>query len=101
MAYLRQLPADTMIYTNEPGAVYLYVGRGAVVLPQRSDSATGVSLETDFERGVVAMQQDIRAGNAVLALFDQNETVAGDAPALTEGLSLDFKAQGDSIYAKP
>ena len=33
MAYLRDLPDDVSIYTNEPAAVYLYVGRGANVCP--------------------------------------------------------------------
>jgi hypothetical protein len=100
MEYLRELPKDVRIYTNEPGAVYLYVERGAVVLPERYDSARGLALE-GFEDGVAAMQQEINAGKAVLALFDHGENVAGDAEALAKGLHLAFKAQGDSIYTKP
>jgi hypothetical protein len=100
MEYLRELPKDVRIYTNEPGAVYLYVERGAVVLPERYDSARGLALE-GFEDGVAAMQQEINAGKAVLALFDHGENVAGDAEALAKGLHLAFKAQGDAIYTKP
>jgi hypothetical protein len=100
MAYLRELPKDVRIYTNEPGAVYLYVERGAVVLPERFDSARGLALE-GFEDGVAAMQQEINAGKAVLALFDHGENVAGDAEALAKGLHLAFKAQGDAIYTQP
>jgi 4-amino-4-deoxy-L-arabinose transferase-like glycosyltransferase len=100
MAYLRNLPASVKIYTNEPGAVYLYVGRGAVILPYRYDSARGVALE-GFEDGVASMQTEINEGKAVLALFDHGENIAGDAQALSEGLHLAFKAQGDSIYTKP
>ncbi len=40
--FLRELPPDVMIYTNEPGAVYLYTGRGSYVLPDRFDSATAL-----------------------------------------------------------
>ncbi len=42
MAYLRELPPDVHIYTDEPGAVYLYTGRGNYVLPDRYDSATAL-----------------------------------------------------------
>ena len=100
MAYLRDLPADIRIFTNEPGAVYLYTGRGAVVLPYRYDAAAGIAVE-GFESGVAAMQQEVNAGEAVLALFDHGENIAGDAQALTEGLHLAFKAQGDAIYTRP
>jgi len=100
MAYLRDLPADIKIYTNEPGAVYLYVRRGTVVLPDRYDSVTGMTRDSDFEKNLAIMQQEIQAGKAVLVLFDRGENVAEDVPALTEGLTVTFKAQGDFIYSK-
>jgi len=100
MAYLRDLPDDIKIYTNEPGAVYLYVERGAVVLPDRFDAATTI-VRDDFEAGVKTMQAEINAGEAVLVLFDQGDNVAADVPALTDGLHLTFQAQNDSIYTKP
>src|SRR6185436_850184 len=98
MAYLRDLPADIKIYTNEPGAVYLYVERGAVVLPDRYDAATGLTRETDFEKNLAVMQSEINSGKAVLALFDHGENVANDVSALTKGFHLAYKAQGDFIY---
>jgi len=101
MAYLRELPASVKIYTNEPGAVYLYTERGALVLPDRYDSARGIDRSADFEKGLIVMQQEINSGVAVLALFDHGENIAADVPALTEGLHLVFKAQGDLIYEKP
>lgn len=97
MAFLRGLPKDVMIYTNEPGAVYLYTGRGGYVLPDRVDSAT-LAVHTNFETGVAAMQADINHGKAVLALFDHGDNVAQDVPALTSGLYLAHKSSGDSIY---
>jgi hypothetical protein len=101
MAYLRDLPSEIKIYTNEPGAVYLYVNRGAVVLPDRYDTATGLTHETDFEKNLTAMQAEINTGKAVLVLFDHGENVANDVPALTHNLHLAYKAQGDFIYTKP
>jgi 4-amino-4-deoxy-L-arabinose transferase-like glycosyltransferase len=101
MAFLRELPDDMMIFTNEPGAVYLYTGRGCYVLPDRFDSATAL-VRTNFEEGVDAMQDYINSGQAVLALFDEGENVSQDVSALTAGLYLAHKSAGDEIYtAKP
>ncbi len=97
MAYLRELPGDVMIYTNEPAAVYLYVGRGARVLPYRYDAVT-TQERTDFEEGVAFMQKEINDGRAVLALFDEGDNVAKDVDAIIHGLHLTHKSQGDSIY---
>jgi len=101
MAYLRDLPEDIKIYTNEPGAVYLYVERGAVVLPDRFDSATALARETDFEKNLTIMQAEIDAGQAVLALFDHGANIAEDVPTLTAGLHLAYKSAGDFIYTQP
>src|SRR5215216_4168192 len=91
MAFLRDLPEDVMIYTNEPGAVYLYTGRGGYVLPDRVDSAT-TQVHTNFEKGLAAMQSDINQGKAVLAIFSHGDNVSKDVPALTAGLYLAHKS---------
>jgi hypothetical protein len=97
MAYLRDLPPDVDIYTNEPAAVYLYVGRGAKVLPSRYDSAT-TQERSGFDEGVLRMQDEINNGLAVMALFDGGDKVASDLDKLTDGLHNALKTQGDSIY---
>jgi len=97
MAYLRELPEDVMIYTNEPGAVYLYTGRGSYVLPDRFDSATA-QIRAGFDQGVITMQNEINTGRAVLALFDGGDNVPEDSPILIEGLYLAHKSAGDEIY---
>ena len=97
MAYLRKLPDDVMIYTNEPGAVYLYMGRGTYVLPDRYDTATAQA-RPGFEAGVTQMQADINSGKAVLALFDGGDNVPEDVPVLIKDLHLAHKSAGDAIY---
>ena len=87
MAYLRKLPDDIMIYTNEPAAVYLYVGRGTRVLPYRYDAVT-LQERTGFDESVARMQNEINAGSAVLALFDNGDNVAKDVDAIIHGLHL-------------
>ena len=99
MDYLRDLPEDVKIYTNEPGAVYLYTGRGAYVLPDRFDTATA-QMRAGFEEGVIRMQSEIRDGTAVLALFDGGDNAPQDIPLLIEGLHLEHKSAGDEIYTK-
>ena len=99
MAFLRELPDDVAIFTNEPGAVYLYTGRGSFVLPSGYDSARAESIP-GFEDGVARMQVEINAGRAVLVIFDDGANIAGEVEALTEGLNLALKSQGDSIYTK-
>ena len=99
MAYLRDLPEDVEIFTNEPGAVYLYTGRGAYVLPSGYDSARAEFLP-GFEEGVARMQDEINAGRAVLALFDHGENLANEADALSEGLFLAHRSAGDFIYTE-
>jgi hypothetical protein len=97
MDYLRELPPDLRIYTDEPGAVYLYTGRGNYVLPDRYDSATALPRE-GFEQSLEQMKNEILGGKAVLALFQGGEVNNEDAALLSEGLYLAHKSSGDEIY---
>ncbi len=57
---LEQLPPDTLILTNEPGAVYLYTGRVAGVLPRE-------------EGGISQIKALVLEGKIVLVLFRVNK----------------------------
>ena len=100
MAYLRELPENISIYTNEPAAVYLYAGRGARVLPTRYDSATAQE-RTGYEESLLAVQNDVIQGRAVVALFDGNDNVSNDVKTMAENLHLGYKGQGDVVYIRP
>ena len=100
MDYLRTLPADIAIYTNEPGAVYLYTGRGCRVLPERVDPVTGLAWD-NFDEGVAFVRNDVRSGYAVLVLFDVDSEDAADYELLTDGLYLIMKSGGDAVYYAP
>ncbi len=97
MVFLRSLPSSIRIYTNEPGAVYLYTRRGAYVLPDHFDPVTAEP-RSGFQRGVTEMQADIQAGRAVLALFGTANMGPGDAQILSSGLYLAHKSAGDEVY---
>jgi hypothetical protein len=97
MDFLNELPKDIRIYTDEPGAVYLYTGRGNYVLPDRYDSATALARE-GFEEGLENMRIEILEGRAVLAIFEGGEVNNQDAALFSEGLYLAHKSSGDEIY---
>jgi len=97
MAYLRDLPPDTHIYTDEPGAVYLYTGRGNYVLPDRYDSATALPRE-GFDENFKHMRDEILEGKAVLAIFQGGEVDNQDVTLFSEGLYLAHKSSGDEIF---
>jgi 4-amino-4-deoxy-L-arabinose transferase-like glycosyltransferase len=97
MAFLRTLPPKVIIYTNQPPAVYLYTGRGVYVLPDRFDPVTAEA-RPGFDQGVTKMQAQIKAGQAVLALFSGDEPSAADAALMSSGLTLAQKSAGDEVY---
>ena len=97
MEFLRALPDDVSIYTNEPGAVYLYAEAACYVLPDKVDPVTAQE-RPGFEDGVQELQAEVLAGRAVLALFSGGDTPAEEAEALRAGLQLIHKSGGAEIY---
>ncbi|OGO75540.1 MAG: hypothetical protein A3K45_00490 [Chloroflexi bacterium RIFOXYC12_FULL_59_14] len=100
MDYLETLPANIAIYTNEPGAVYLYTGRGCRVLSERVDPVTGIAWD-NFDEGVAFVRNDVRSGYAVLVLFDVDGVDQSELAQLTDGLVLIMKSGGDAVYYAP
>jgi hypothetical protein len=96
MTAIRRLPDEVDIYTNEPGAVYLYTGRGAHVLPNDYDPVTAQA-RPGYAEGVARLRKEILEGRAVLAVFDSNAV----DPTLTEGMPLILKSGGDKLYGLP
>jgi hypothetical protein len=87
---LRSLPADVAIHTDQPGVVYLYVGRAASLLPED-------------ERGIAELQRQVLAGEAVIALFRSaamDEETRAYYDRLGAGL-YEQKFGGDVIYSAP
>jgi hypothetical protein len=100
MAFLRELPEGTGIYSNQPGPVYLYTDRSGYVLPDLVDPVTGLPRK-GYEEGVAALKQDVLSGNAVLALFkfgSESEDVQSIYIQLADGLYLAHDTHGDKIY---
>ena len=90
IAALRMLPAGVAIHTNQPGVVYLYVGRPASLLPED-------------ETGILELQQQVLAGEAVIALFksvEMDAALRAFYDRLGQGL-YESKYDGDVIYPAP
>ena len=101
MDFLRTLPKDIRIYTNQPGPVYLYADRPSYVLPDLVDPVTDLPRE-GYAAGVVALQEDVSSGNAVLALFKlgvESEVARTIHLQLSQGLYLAYESRGDKIYS--
>jgi 4-amino-4-deoxy-L-arabinose transferase-like glycosyltransferase len=104
MQSLRNLPEDRIIYTNTPPAVYLVTGRACRTIPTPLDPVDNLP-RGEYDQDVAQMRADILSGRAVLALFDLSDmdeaSGLGDLEALTSGLALIQKAQGDVLYGRP
>lgn len=90
IAELRKLPADVVIHSNQPGVIYLYVGRPGALLPEKTQDA-------------IELQAEVLAGKAVIVIFkDSNADEATQAyyEALGQGLHVG-KYNGDVIYSAP
>ena len=90
IAALRTLPAGLAIHTNQPGVVYLYVGRPASLLPED-------------EPGILELQGKVLAGEAVIALFksvEMDEAMRAYYDRLGQGL-YEEKYDGDVIFSAP
>jgi hypothetical protein len=68
VAWIRTLPEDTLIYSNDPTGIYLHTRRGAYVLPTPLDP---VKLERrpGYESDIAAMQAQASQGRALLIIF--------------------------------
>ncbi len=90
IAALRELPADVVIHSNQPGVIYLYVARPGGLLPETIESAN-------------ELQEQVRAGKAVIVIFRESnldEATAAYYEALGQGLRIE-KYNGDVIYSAP
>ena len=101
MTFLRSLPKDTRVYTNQPGPVYLYADRPSYVLPDLLDPVTDLPRE-GYAEGVIALHNDVLSGNAVLALFKfgaESDDIQTIYLQLSQGLYLAHDSRGNKIYA--
>ena len=90
MAFLRELPPDVMIQTNQPGAVYLYTDRPATIFP------TG-------KKHIRTQKREVRAGNVVFAFFSnygEGVETLKNYQKLTKGLYV-RQFDSDEVYTAP
>jgi hypothetical protein len=101
--WVRELPAEAPIYSNELDALYLRTGRQAFQVPIRWDPVQDAPRD-DYDSQLAAMRRRIDDEGAVLVLFntiaDQSDFLP-PAIELTEGLALVFEASDGAAYAAP
>jgi hypothetical protein len=69
LQYVRALPPDVRVYTNDIGAVYFVGGRTGLLLPLRFRPETRRPDPADA-RLLEKMREDLNAGRGVVAYFD-------------------------------
>lgn len=90
IAALRELPADVVIHSNQPGVIYLYVGRPGALLPGSVEAARELQEQVRAGRAVIVIFRDANAEEATLTYYE----------ALGQGLKVE-KYNGDVIYSAP
>jgi len=88
MAFLRELPSDVIIYTDQPGVAYLYVDRPTTIIP--------------YGDGMEPARQTVLDGDAVVAIFRnyQGTEVKYKYWPLLQGLYV-HEFDGDEVYTAP
>ncbi|MBI3173073.1 MAG: phospholipid carrier-dependent glycosyltransferase [Chloroflexi bacterium] len=90
IAELRKLPADVVIHSNQPGVIYLYVGRPGALLPEKAQDAKELQAEVLAGKAVIVIFKDANADEATQAYYE----------VLGQGLHVG-KYNGDVIYSAP
>ncbi|WP_299027036.1 phospholipid carrier-dependent glycosyltransferase [uncultured Thermanaerothrix sp.] len=78
---LRQYPAGKYVYSDRPAAIHLYVERPCLPLPTPMNPVQA-RLRPDYAEDLAEMKTRIRAGQAILVLFDLHRH--GDPAYLSE-----------------
>jgi 4-amino-4-deoxy-L-arabinose transferase-like glycosyltransferase len=68
IAQLKALPAGTIIFSNEPEAIYILTDRPAVLIPGKANPVTLQSNQA-FSSDLMKMKQQLEDGHGVLAYF--------------------------------
>ena len=98
--WVRRLPAETAIYSNELDIIYLYTGRQVYQAPIRWDPVLEAPRH-DYSEQLATMREAILHRGAVLVLFD---TIGGQQAflpsreELSEGLSEWLRADDGAVY---
>lgn len=99
---VKDLPQDTLIYTNEAFAVYYLTGKSANWIPESFDPVKGLQAD-DYKQHISKMQEDIIRFNGALVIFNTIAKANVYAPIqeLTSQLQLWSQNDDGSIYLRP
>jgi hypothetical protein len=72
IAYIRSLPAESLIYASDPPAILFHTGRQAASIPSRTNPVT-LAVNADFGQEIEAMRDDIAQKDALVIVFDSTD----------------------------
>jgi len=103
MNLIKEMPADTVIYSNQPEAVSLIAGRGAYALLDPIDPSTGLK-RPGYDETMATIRNQVIQGEAVLVFFGINSWVEKDQEnwitRLCEGLPYIYQDQSEWVVGK-
>lgn len=97
-----QLPADTLMFSNEAFAIYYLTGNSANWIPENYDPVKDQEDE-NYSQHINFMRDEIISQNGVLVIFNSiaKHNIYAPIEELTNGLSLLAKYPDGALYASP
>jgi 4-amino-4-deoxy-L-arabinose transferase-like glycosyltransferase len=101
MQAIRDLPPDTVIYTNRPTAVYLLTGRGAYVTPSPLDPVQ-MQQRPEYMNDLSRMKEEVREGRAILIFFAPGQLTQPEEirwyEEVKSGLTMSYHFEESDVY---
>lgn len=99
---LHALPPDTLLFTDNPEAVYFLSGRGAYGLPSKFDNVT-LRDRLDYSPSLAELQHRLSAEGGAVVVFSRGEEALEHSIIMdvTQGLVLLYDGAGADIYVTP
>ncbi len=88
MDYVRALPADAAIYTNETALLYIHTGRLTASIPSKGHLPTGVVFD-DYSKRLAVMGADLRRRHGVVIYFNEQKRLFPSRAELESAVGLE------------
>ncbi len=101
--WIKAMPDEIPIYTNELDALYLLTKRVAYQIPIKWDPVSATMRE-DYEHQLTVMRARMHSENGILVLFPtlkQQLSIFPHEEELADGLSIIVQSNNGAIYQKP
>lgn len=103
IAWLRGMPQDTLVYSNEAGPILFLTGIPAMDIPERIDTVQQRA-RPDYLTNLQKMRSGLQVDKGLLVVFPRSYAIRPEYPSLDElaaGLTVRTRTDDAIIYASP